>query len=469
MITLRSKMQNPPWAVCDYQVEKDGRYGWFLCVWHPESNVVLEEIQAEIKLEIMNSDIRNVSKIEADKWLKNFFADFHWRLHASLRKMELKEKGLSLFLGIMYENEIYFVQFGRMYCALGSPKKVTPIGKSWENSHLQTMEQMNLLGMSAEEIRVRPQKILVPEHHFLLVLPAFMARDLFDANFDPSSVNALLGSLGGNQGALWLLLTNEPEPAKTKRKRFSRLHIATALMLVITILAILYVSFGGRFLEMTWHRARMLFQSKKPIPLQEIPSYLKIENEKMRGIIEQALKSPARDVELKLAWSTDLPYQVTAAPGFDLDNIYLASQDQVLAFHKKERNLLWNQSFGSKIMGISNTGNLILISLQDQRVLGLNNKGETLWEQTLTGENKVFHSLKPIEINNGSNPRLDGSLMVLPSNKSITALNPNTGEKYSELTFNQDLQYLSAYDSFQSCFYAVVKDAIICVELKVLN
>lgn len=469
MITLRSKAQNPPQAACEYQVDKDGRYGWFLCTWHPESHLILEEIQAEIKLELMNSDIRQVSKLEAEKWLKSFFADFHWKLHARLRRTELKEKGISLFLGLMYDNEIIFTQFGRMFCTLGGPKKTEAIGKDWEHSHLQTLEQLNLLGLSEEEIRVKTQKVLVPERHFLLVLPGAMARELFGGHFDGGSVNALLDSLAGKPGALWLLLGNEPEHIKTKRKGVSRLHLATILLIFFTLLAIVYVIFGGRFFEMTWRKARMLFQSKKPIPLEQIPNYLNIDNQKVRNYLQQALKSPAREVELKLIWNTDLPYQVTAAPGFDLDNIYLASNDMLLAFNKKGRNLLWNKSLGGKVQGITGITGGLMINLEDQRVLGLNNNGELSWEQPLGSQVNIFHSLKPMELTNIHDPRIDGSLIVVPTQRSILVLDGNSGEKLSEITFKDELQYLSTYDSFQNCFYAVVQDTMICLELKILS
>jgi len=469
MITLRSKAQTPPQAICEYQVEKDGRYGWFLCTWHPETQHELEEIQAEIKLEIMNSDIRNVSKLEADKWLRSFFADFHWKLHARMRRTELKEKGISLFLGLMYDNEIHFAQFGRMFCALGNPKKTAAVGREWENFHFQTLDQLNLLGLSEAEIRVKPQKVLVPERNFLLVLPGLMARDLFGSHFDAGSVNALLDSLAAKPGALWLLLGNEPELSKPKRKGFSRLHLATTLLILFTLPAIVYVIFGGRFFEMTWRKARMLFQSKKPIPIEQIPNYLNIDSQKVRGYLEQALKSPAREVELKLLWNTDLPYQVTAAPGFDLDNIYLASGDILLAFNKKARNLLWNRNFGSNIQGITNTGTGLLITLADQRVMGLNNKGESSWELPVEGPVTLFHSLKPMELTNANDPRIDGNLIVVPSSRSILVLDAGSGEKLNEITFKDELQYLSTYDSFQSCFYAVVRDAMLCLELKILN
>ncbi|MDZ4182914.1 MAG: hypothetical protein U1B83_08565, partial [Candidatus Cloacimonadaceae bacterium] len=100
MISIQSRMAVAPQAMCEYQASQDGKFAWFVCAWHPEKSFALEEIQAEIKLEIINSGIRTLSKMEAEKWIKDLFADFHWKLHARFRKTDLVEKGISLFFGI---------------------------------------------------------------------------------------------------------------------------------------------------------------------------------------------------------------------------------------------------------------------------------------------------------------------------------------------------------------------------------
>jgi len=74
-----------------------------------------------------------------------------------------------------------------------------------------------------------------------------------------------------------------------------------------------------------------------------------------------------------------------------------------------------------------------------------------------------------MELTNIHDPRIDGSLIVVPTQRSILVLDGNSGEKLSEITFKDELQYLSTYDSFQNCFYAVVQDTMICLELKILS
>lgn len=459
-----------PSSMCEYWASQDGRFGWFLCTWHPENHLALEEIQAEIKLQILNSDIQRVSKLEAGRWLKDFFAEFHWKLHAMFNKTQIKEKGISLFLALMYENEFHFVQFGRLFCALGDSKSIKPAGLNWQNYHVKSLKQLKLLGLDSDEIKVKIQKVVISERQYLLVLPGPLTRKLFDDNFDPDSVKVLLDSMNQSLDAPWLLLANEPELVKTKKRRINRLHFATFALIFFTILAILYVIFGNRFFEGIWHNMRTLFQNNKPISIQEIPDKLKIENDKIRGYLEQALKSPLRDVEIKLSWNTDLPYQVTVAPCFDLENIYIAGGKFLMAYNKKnQRSLNWKKEFDANVLGISNINGNILVSLEDSRVYNINSKGEEQWLQNMDGQVKLYHSLKPIELSNQDNPRIDGSIIILPFEHGIMVLDALSGETMHGITFKEKLQYLSQYDSFQSCFYAVVQDAILCLDLKILN
>lgn len=470
MISLKRTVASLPSSICEYWSSQDGRFGWFLCTWHPENHIALEEIQAEIKLTILNSSVQNVTRLEAGKKLKEFFAEFHWKLHALFNKTEIKEKGISLFFALMYEHELHFVQFGRLFCALGNEKSIKPVGLNWENYHVKSLKELKLLGLDSDEIRFKVRKVAIPENHFFLVLPGPITRRLFAPHFDPGSVKPLLDSMSQSPDAQWLLLAHEPELIKSKKRRFNTLHIATFALIFFTILAILYVIFGNRFFEDAWHKMRTLFQSNKPISIQEIPDRLKIENDKIRGYLQQALKSPLRDVEINLSWHTDLPYQVTAAPCFDLENIYIAGDKLLMAYSKRnQRALKWKKEFDSEIIGISHINGNILVSLQDSKVCNLNSKGEELWIQDMEGQVKLFHSLRPIELTNADNPRIDGSIIILPSEHGIMVIDALSGEVMHQVTFKEKLQYLSHYDSFQSCFYAVVQDAMLCLDLKILN
>ncbi|MDD2229226.1 MAG: hypothetical protein PHY48_07440, partial [Candidatus Cloacimonetes bacterium] len=146
MISLQSREASPPRSICEYRASKDGRFAWFLLTWHPEKDVVLEEIVAEIKLEVLNSEINNISRMEIEKWLRSFFADLHWKLHARLRKSSLVEKGISLFFGVLYDHELYFVKTGRIFAIVTDAKKIRSVGKDWKNYQVQSQKGLQLFG-----------------------------------------------------------------------------------------------------------------------------------------------------------------------------------------------------------------------------------------------------------------------------------------------------------------------------------
>ena len=63
MVSLQSLQSSPPRSVCEYKASREGRFAWFLLTWHPEKDFVLEEIVAEIKLEILNSRVGSLSRL----------------------------------------------------------------------------------------------------------------------------------------------------------------------------------------------------------------------------------------------------------------------------------------------------------------------------------------------------------------------------------------------------------------------
>ncbi|MDD3234863.1 MAG: hypothetical protein PHH43_00870, partial [Candidatus Cloacimonetes bacterium] len=111
----------------------------------------------------------------------------------------------------------------------------------------------------------------------------------------------------------------------------------------------------------------------------------------------------------------------------------------------------------------------LLVSLANQQVFGLKEDGSEAWKQSLPTESIVADRFMPCEIRNTNDPRLDKSIVVIPSRRGINIIDPSNGETLSSITLRQDLQALSAYDSFDNCFYAVVDGAILCIELKILN
>ncbi|MGC9361679.1 MAG: hypothetical protein ACP5F3_01995, partial [Candidatus Syntrophosphaera sp.] len=256
MISIQSKFASFPQGLCEFQASKDGRYGWFLCTAHEEESNALEEIQAQIKLEILNADVLGISKTGIESWLKTFFSDLHWKLHAALRKTNLQEKGISLFFAVTFDSEVYFVQFGRFFCGLTKGKKMIHPGSSWKNFHIRSHGEMNLLGLAEEDIKVRPQRFLLAENETLYVLSGGIAGQVFGNGTDLKGILPLIESYGGSPNSVWLVLKNQPQLQKIKKSKLNRLQVTSLVLLLGTILAIFYMLFGNRILDVVLHRTK---------------------------------------------------------------------------------------------------------------------------------------------------------------------------------------------------------------------
>lgn len=469
MISLQNKHFTAPGSNLDYAASPDGKHAWFLATWHPETSHELEELQAEIKLEIINSVPLGISKLEVESWMKNLFSEFHWKLHARMRKGELSEKGVSLFFGVLFGGELIFVQFGRIFAALADAKGVNVIGRNWKHAHVSTAQDLELLGYSEHDIKVKPVRTVIEDDQNLIIAPGVIAGKLFSQMTDNLSLDALLGSFSTATNAMWLVLAGKPDYQAKKRRKLSRLQISSIILILITILAILYISFGNRFLDTGARKLKMLFQSRTVNRLEQLPQTLKISNAEVIKIMDKVVNSPARNIKCSVAWNTDLPYTVTANPAFDLDHIYLAAGKTLLAYDKKSRNLLWSVNLESEIVSLQMTQVNLVAGLANRNMIGFKTDGSPSWTANVNRESRAADAPRAIELTNSEDARIDGSIIVIPEERGISILDSNRGENLSNLTLIDELEYLSAYDSFANCFYAIAGTSLICLELKILN
>ncbi len=469
MIALDGEFSCIPSNMIEYQVTKDGRFGWFLATWHPEADHVLEEIQAQIKLEIKGSDIQSVSKLSIESWLKKFFADFHWKLHAQLRKTLLKEKGISLWFGVLFDHELFFVQFGRLICAVADNKRISPIGTSWQNYHVKSLEQLCLFGEPEKDIRVKTHRVFIGAKQKLIVVPSFIASLVFDADPEPSAISSLIESHAHEDNAQWLILEGRTKLLKPARRRINRLQITTMILLLISIITIVYMVFGNRFIDQSLRRLKLLFRENKNATWEQIPNYLNLDSSQIIKQLDKIVNLPARNIEFNIGWTTDLPYQITATPVFTIENLYLASDDVVLAYNKKSRELIWKLSMGSRIKTMTIARGSLILILDNNKSVALKDDGKLVWEYDLNPVQSLSGIRYPLELNNESDPRLDGSVILIAEEKGLSALDGSRGTALSKIDFKARLQYISAYDSFENCIYAVVADEVICIELNIRN
>ncbi len=469
MISLQSREASPPRSICEFNASRDGRYAWFLLTWHPEKDNALEEIVAEIKLEIINSAVANISRLEIEKWLKRFFSDLHWKLHARLRRTSLIEKGISLYFGVLFDHELYYVQFGRIFSLLVDSKKISPVGKDWKYHQVQSMQGLNLFGMADSDPIFKTHRLYIADNQRLIILNGELANKILPKVSDPGTIDTLIESYAMEDNPLWLILDGRERLIKPKKRSLSRLQISSIILLTISVLTAIYMMFGNRSIDQLVHKLRLSFREEKTLRLEQIPTNLNINTEEVRKYMDRIVNLPARNISLQIAWTTNLPYEISLAPIFNLGTIYLASNTQLNAYDKKRRQLLWSKTFPAKIGHYQISQGNLIVSLSNQQVFGLKEDGTQLWEQNLPTESIKGNLFVLCEIQSTDDPRLDRSIVVMPSQRGISIIDPNRGETLSSLTLKQDLAALSTYDSFANCFYAVVDGAMLCIDLKIEN
>lgn len=469
MISILSKHFSPPGSVVSYQAEAEGKYAWFLATWHPESEHILEEIQAEIKLEIINAEPLKLSKLEIENWLRDFFSEYHWKLHARLRKTELREKGISLFFGLLYENELIFVQFGRMLCASLDAKGMVQLGRSWKHYHIKTADELELIGYAENDIKVKSHRVLLEEKQHLLIIPSPIALKLLDQYQDLSSLEALLDSYKGDRQAAWLHISRLSELQKPRKRKLNRLQISSIVLILLAIVAVLYVAFGNRFIDQGLHKTKMLVQSKSISSLEDLPNTLKLRNADIMKIMDRVVNAPARNIETRVAWTKDLPYEVSAIPAFDLEHIYIASGKNLFSYNKKNQELDWNLALEEDIITMNRTQHSLVLILENKRVIGIKENGNIAWALPLNALPEDDEEPALREVSSTDDPRIDGSIVVIPEQNRISIVDSNRGELFSSIELKQELRFLSAYDSFDSCFYAVVGASLLKIDLIILN
>ncbi|MFO7660011.1 MAG: hypothetical protein R6V77_03780 [Candidatus Cloacimonadaceae bacterium] len=472
MITLKDREDNFPNGMFELNSSQDGRFGWFLLTWHPEEDPILEEIQIQIKIDLRNSALGQTSKVEIESWLKDFFSEYHWKMHAAFRKTNLKEKGISLFLAVMYDNELYIMEFGRMLSGLVEKDTLKPVGRSWNNFHVKSLDEMQLLGLSENDISVKPKRIILPENQYLIALPSVFADQLMQMNFDYASINTLLISMFEESNGCYLLLESKSKLSIVKRSRIKPFQISAFIIIILTLLALLYMQFGNRWFESTGRKMKILLTSKSSLTMEQIPQYLNIESETLKRQlekIERFANLPARQIRLNQIWQTDLNFLITANPAFDTKNIYIASDNNLMAFNKNTKKLEWKQDFAVNVKGIKIIRNNLIVFLDNQMMVCLRNGDNISWSKPTDDRILVRQAFAPLELSNDEDPRINGSILLVPSEKGIYIHDVNSGDKITEILFDKKLQFLSEYDAYDNCFYAVVADGVHCISLDILN
>jgi len=241
-------------------------------------------------------------------------------------------------------------------------------------------------------------------------------------------------------------------------------YIATMIVLIVIILvSAYYVFFRENEVEVHIEKSKFLFQqSIRNIDLESFPKNLQVEFEKI------LLKN--NTLELKKEWSTNINFDLTLKPFFDLNNLYLVSYDKIIAYSKKTSEIKWKQQLEHKIMSFNLLDrNRAIVHDDSSYVYSFKrHDGELVWKAHYANiENQCTGaSLLPFMITPAEDKRLLFSIFFLPQKRAISLINNDTGQLISTIEFDSELVHISDYDAFENSLYVVTGTQLLKLKLE---
>jgi len=173
----------------------------------------------------------------------------------------------------------------------------------------------------------------------------------------------------------------------------------------------------------------------------------------------ERLISNFNNIQLQKIWTTELDFDITHPPFFDVRNIYLVSFDKIAVYNKNDMSAVWVKQFDYDIKIFSLIdGNNILVVDDQGRAMALNrNTGDINWRFNIDN-NIVFQEIntvphQPYQITYNEDRRLITSILVFPVNNEIRVICSITGELFFKLDLDEYIYFLSAYDPVDNAFY----------------
>ncbi len=241
-------------------------------------------------------------------------------------------------------------------------------------------------------------------------------------------------------------------------------YVVTMIFLVSVILiSVYYTFFRDNEVEVNIEKSKYLIQQRiRNIDLDKIPLNLQVEFEKI------LLKN--NTLALKKEWSTDLPFDLTMKPCFDLDNIYLVAFDKVIVYDKKSSEIKWKKQLKHPIIYFDLLDRNRVIACDDSsNFYNLRrNDGTIIWEKHYLDLKMppLNQNLNPFLITPSQDKRLLQSIFFIPQKKSILLLNNETGQLISSIDLDSELLYISDYDAFENCIFVVTDTRLIKLKLE---
>jgi len=234
-------------------------------------------------------------------------------------------------------------------------------------------------------------------------------------------------------------------------------YISTFLITLVLIISIYYVFYKENEIEIKLDRGRLiLHQTIRNIEIEKFPIKLQLDFDK--------LLKDFKSVSLTKVWSTDIEFDITHPPFFDLKNIYLISFDKIAVYDKNTMQNIWKKQVESHVRTFTLIdGNNILITDAEGAIYNLNRgTGEISWfyKKNITFLNEYDFSLKPIQITYNDDKRFLLSVLIIPLDNDIKILDILTGNILFTLEFDDYIYHVSEYDQVENALYVAYGDKL---------
>jgi hypothetical protein len=245
------------------------------------------------------------------------------------------------------------------------------------------------------------------------------------------------------------------------KKKF---YIPLFIIIITIILSVYYEFFKDNEIEDKIEKSKYIFNERiRNIDIDKFPIKLPIEFEKF-------LKD-MKNIYLLKEWTSELAFNLTQPPYFDLKYIYLVSYDKIAVYDKNAFDYVWLKQFDNDIQSFSLIdGNIVLIVDADNNATALNrNSGELVWEKRFDDKfiYEVGYSTKPIQISNINNKKLNKSIIIIPLENKILILDSANGEDNFEIIFEDTIGFVSEYDQIEDSIYVLYGQKISKLVLKI--
>lgn len=234
-------------------------------------------------------------------------------------------------------------------------------------------------------------------------------------------------------------------------------YLPALIIFFFLIISVYYVFFRENEIEVNLDKGKFIISEKiRNIELEKIPIRLQLDFEK--------LLKDNKAVQLRKEWSTELNFDITLSPYFDLRNLYLISFDKLAVYDKASMQNIWKKQLDADIVSFSLIdGNSIMLIDKNYNVFALNrNTGDTVWSHNFN-EMIIGHkntTIEPFQITYNEDRRFLSSVIIVVNGTRVKVLDNISGDILSEIDLEHFVYKISEYDQIDNAIYIVYDDKI---------